>query len=239
MTGWYIKRSRDAWGATTVRRTESRCENSSATTGFVGRMAERSQLEQLADECASGSPWAVLVEGSPGVGKTALLRCWTAGLWNFCVLHASCDPAEADLPFGLVSQLLWRARCHAEESVPTPIRLGPQESPARVGAQLLELVHAAQAARPLAVAIDDLQWADPWSTEALGFVLRRLGAARVLTLLSARTEVPAAGEWAAGRCDDWRRLIDDREFGRRMRLTGLTAGEAAELAQRLGHGPIP
>jgi ATP/maltotriose-dependent transcriptional regulator MalT len=215
------------------------CANSCATTDFVGRRAELSQLERDAGAAASGNSWVVLIEGSRGVGKTALLRRAMTGLWDSCVLHASCDPSEADKPFGLVSQLLWRACCHAHPSVASAVRITPEASPAHVGAQILELVDAAQAERPLAVVIDDLQCADPASTQALGFVLRRLGPARVLTLLSARTETPTAAVWSTGPVDDLRRLTDDHEFGRRITLRGLTTAEVEELAHRLGHGPIP
>jgi len=214
------------------------CGNSCATTDFVGRPAELSQLEAVAGEAASGNSWVVLIEGSAGVGKTALLRRAMAGLWDSCVLHASCDSSEADLPFGLVSQLLWRACSHAHPSVASTVRVTPDESPAHVGAQILEIVHAAQAVRPLAVVVDDLQWADRASTQALGFVLRRLGSAKVLALLSARTETPAPG-WSTSPVDDLRRLTADREFGRRISLRGLTPVEVEELAHRMGHGPIP
>ena len=120
------------------------CGNSGFTTDFVGRRAELSQLEAVAGEAASDNSWVVLIEGSAGVGKTALLRRAMTGLWDSCVLHASCDPSEGDLPFGLVSQLLWRACCHAHPSLASAVRVAPDESPAHVGAQILEVVHAAQ-----------------------------------------------------------------------------------------------
>ena len=82
------------------------CGNSGFTTDFVGRRAELSQLEAVAGEAASGNSWVVLIEGSAGVGKTALLRRAMTGLWDSCVLHASCDPSEADLPFGLMVRKL-------------------------------------------------------------------------------------------------------------------------------------
>jgi DNA-binding CsgD family transcriptional regulator len=200
---------------------------------FAGRRAELSQIEQIAAEVTAGRPRTVLVEGGEGVGKTALLRRGLAVLPDSCVLRASCDPAEAELPFGLISQLLWRARCHSE--LPVPAAMTPAGSPADVGTGLLEFIHAAHPIRPLAVFIDDLQWADPASTEAIGFVLRRLGSGRILTLLAARTGV--SGNWTAGAAEDWRRLIGDA--GRRISLHGLPATEVAELAQRLGHGPVP
>jgi DNA-binding CsgD family transcriptional regulator len=206
---------------------------------FVGRTAERNLLGQLAAETASGRSWAVLIDGEVGIGKTALLRSAAASLRSFRVLRVWCDPAEAGLPFGLISQLLWRARRQADLSVPAADLMTAQGSPARVGAYLLDQVLVAQAAHPVALVIDDLQWADRASAETLSYVLRRLAAARVLTLLSARTGADSAAAWSGGPADDWRRLIDDREFGRRLSLRGMTAEEVAELARHLGHAAVP
>jgi DNA-binding CsgD family transcriptional regulator len=205
----------------------------------VGRRAELSQLNQAADDSACGRSWAVLIEGGAGAGKTELLRRATAGLDGFFVLRARCDPAEAELPFGLVSQLLWQARCHSESSVPPALPMTPDEPPAEVGAQLLEFLHAAQLARPLTLVMDDLQWADRLSASAIGFVLRRLDSARVLTLLAARSEIPAASGWTdVDPASDWRRLIGGRDRGRHIWLPGLQAAEVGELAQLLGRGPV-
>src|SRR5271169_136503 len=79
---------------------------------FVGRMAERSQLAQSSERALSGQSWTVLLEGGAGVGKTALLRRGAPSPATFCVLQARCVASEASLPFGLVLQLLWRARSH-------------------------------------------------------------------------------------------------------------------------------
>ena len=132
---------------------------------------------------------------------------------------------------------------HAELDITSAAAIANQltasETPARVGARLLEILDAAQASRPLAVIIDDLQWADPESAEALGYVMRMLETARVLTLLSARTRDRVQGEWTAGLSGYWRRLVDDRQFGHRIHLHGLTPEEVAELAAALGHGTIP
>jgi len=206
---------------------------------FVGRTAEQCQLAEFAERAATGQSWAVLVEGGAGMGRTALLRRGAPSAATFRVIDAACDPGERNLPFGLVSQLFWRARCHIAAAAAAADKLTPEEQPARVGAWLLEIVYSAQASHPLAMVIDDLQWADPGSAEALGYMLRRLGNARVLTLLSARTQNRAPAEWVTGPGAPWRRLIDDRDFGQRIHLNGLTAEEVAELATRFGHGVIP
>jgi ATP/maltotriose-dependent transcriptional regulator MalT len=206
---------------------------------FIGRMAERSRLAEWTEKAAGGQSWAVLLEGSAGIGRTALLRRGAPSPASFCVVHSTCDPGELNLPFGLVSQLLWRARCHITAAASAADRLSADEQPARVGGWLLDIVYAAQASQPLAIIIDDLQWADPGSVEAISYMLRRLDNVRVLTLLSARTQNRAPAEWVTGPGGHWRRLIDDRQFGQRIHLPGLTAEEVADLAARFGHGAIP
>ena len=206
---------------------------------FIGRTAERCRLAELAERAAASQSWAVLLEGSAGIGRTALLRRGAPSPATFCVVHCTCDPGELNLPFGLVSQLFWRARCHITSAAAAADRLTADEQPARVGAALLDVVYAAQANQPLAIVIDDLHWADRGSVEAVSYMLRRLDKARVLTLLSARTQTRAPAEWVTGPCGHWRRLIDDRQFGQRMHLSGLTAEEVAELAARFGHGALP
>ena len=222
-----------------MRLLQSRPDSGRYQSTFVGRTAERCQLTEFAERAADGQSWAVLLEGGAGIGRTALLRQGAPSAPTFRVFNATCDPGERDLPFGLVSQLLWRARCHITAAAAAADRLTADEQPARVGAWLLDIVYSAQASHPLAMIIDDLQWADPRSVEALGYMLRRLDNARVLTLLSARTQNRAPAEWVMGHGGHWRRLIDDRHFGQRIHLNGLTAEEVAELAARFGHGVIP
>lgn len=218
---------------------------------FVGRIAERDQLKAFAELAVSGQSSVVLVEGAAGIGKTALLRRCLPGPRPFRVLRADCDPDETDLAFGLISQLLWRASrgiTAAGGQAPAALVPGKQAAlpaslpVARAGSQLLEIVYAAQAAAPLVIVIDNMHWADHASAGALGFMLRRLDCARVLTLISARTREGAPLDWAgdgAAGGEYWRRLVDGRQFGRRIRLQGLSTAEVAELATAFGHRMMP
>ena len=124
------------------------------------------------------------------------------------VLSARGDQAEADLDFGIVGQLLRTAAGVSQPVVPRE-GTGPAVSSFAVGARLLEVVGEQQAMGPAAIFVDDLQWADRKSVEALTFMLRRLS---VLTaehglsaaaIYSRRHELPllhlAAGCVPAGR----------------------------------------
>jgi DNA-binding CsgD family transcriptional regulator/cell pole-organizing protein PopZ len=206
---------------------------------LVGRTAERAILARLAGEAAAGQACTVLVEGVAGIGKSALLRYAGPSPDDFCILCARCDESEASLPFGAISQIL----CHVNG---TAERIGflcnssaPQLTPTQVGADLLQMLCAAQEVQPVALIIDDLQWVDDASAEAIAFVLRRLHAGKVLVGLTARTEAGPADDWSAGRSGIWRRLVDGSAPGQRIRLRGLAVADVAEMAKRAGLGQIP
>jgi DNA-binding CsgD family transcriptional regulator len=156
---------------------------------FVGRQSELDELNRCAQQAQQGRPWLVWVRGESGAGKTTLLRHWLRNdeAQAFRVLTARCASSEQEFPYGLVEQLL--------RKVPPPLLQGsflehgtvPENAaPFRVGAQLLEVLGLLQLQSPVAIVADDIQWADRNSKEALGFVLRRLEADTVITILSLR-----------------------------------------------------
>ena len=63
-----------------------------------------------------------------------------------------------------------------------------------VGAAVLGLLQSLAAVRPVAVAIDDIQWADAASLRVLGFALRRLHDVPIAVLTSQRTDFRRRGE---------------------------------------------
>ncbi|WP_327582016.1 ATP-binding protein [Nonomuraea sp. NBC_00507] len=73
---------------------------------------------------------------------------------------------------------------------------------------ICEVIGALQAHGPVVVLIDDAQWADRPSLHALGYVLRRLRAGRVLVVVAVRDVAdpwlpcgswPAIGSWTTPR----------------------------------------
>jgi DNA-binding CsgD family transcriptional regulator len=189
---------------------------------FVGRTAERERIAQAVRRAQAGEPWLVAIEGDPGMGKTTLARQALDGLR---VLSARAGQGEADLEYGVVEQLLRSAGEAGRAAV------DPAESSFRVGARLLQVVDGLQAAGPLALLIDDLQWADRQSAEALTFTLRRLSVDQVVAVVTYRG--PGRSLDPAGQ-----RLLTSVEHRLHLPLGGLSEDEVAELAARLAPGTL-
>ncbi|MDV9177999.1 AAA family ATPase, partial [Streptomyces sp. W16] len=187
---------------------------------FVGRAESLALLAAARERARSGVPARVLVEGPAGIGKTALVRHFLCGSGR--VLRAAGEEAESELAFGVLAQLLG-PRAH-----------WPDASAA--GAELLEAWDEAQergqesggvAEEPVVVVVDDAQWADHASLQALTFAVRRLGADRVLVLVVVRDIDDARLPGGLRRCF----TADDVV---RIRLDGLAPTELRRLSSELG-----
>ncbi|MEO7352326.1 MAG: ATP-binding protein, partial [Marmoricola sp.] len=73
---------------------------------FVGRAAELDWLAGRLSRAISGKPSTVVIDGPPGIGKSALVSTFLDGQTDVRTLSASGDESETFLPFGIVHQLL-------------------------------------------------------------------------------------------------------------------------------------
>jgi DNA-binding CsgD family transcriptional regulator len=189
-------------------------------TDFVGRTAELDALRAAFADARAGRPRVVLVEGEPGIGKTALLRHFLRGAGRASALWASGDEDELDLEFGVVEQL-WAA-------MPAPVAKARSATSGTdslgAGADLLAGIGTLQRQGVVVVVIDDLHWADAASVRALLFVVRRLRSDHVLFLVAARSRtLPRLGE-------GWTKILTDLPRASVVRLEGLTEAQVRELA---------
>jgi DNA-binding CsgD family transcriptional regulator len=163
-----------------------------------GRRDECAVIDRLREQARAGRSGVLVVRGEAGVGKTALLDYAIASASDMFVVHASGVESEMDLAFALLHQLCVPL-LHRLEGLPTPQRhaleipFGLSEGPAPdrffVGLAVLGLLSEAAQERPLLCVIDDAQWLDGASAQALAFVARRLQAESVVVLFAVREPI--------------------------------------------------
>ncbi|MFD8501034.1 BREX system ATP-binding domain-containing protein [Amycolatopsis sp. NPDC059657] len=151
-----------------------------------GRDRELDLLAGHLERIASGEPSVVTLSGSAGSGKTSLLTAAAelAGGQGFLVLSARAARSERDFAFGVVRQLLERT---------LPLAPDRDDLHTRLNSWWVWLSAHLAGHSPVLLLVDDVQLADPQSTQWLGYAARRLTAGHRIGILLARTTAtPAA-----------------------------------------------
>ncbi len=232
-----------------------------------GRDGEQAALDRLLDEVRAGDSRVLVLRGEAGVGKTVLLDYVQEHASGCRVVRAAGVESEMELAFAVLHQLcapllnrLTRLPDPQSDALSTAFGLGAGAAPDRytVGLAALGLLAEVAEERPLVCLVDDAQWLDRASAQALAFVARRLLAESVAMVFSVREpsedqdlsglpELAVTGLSDAdarallesvvpGRLDD---LVRDRIVaetrGNPLALAELTRGlTAAELAGGFG-----
>jgi hypothetical protein len=166
------------------------------TDGVLGRGAELEAAGAAFDHLGSG-PMALLIEGSAGIGKTAFWHASIAAALDrgARLLTTRAAEAEARLAFSGLADLLGTLDAEIAE-LPAPqrraidlalLRAEPDETavdPRAVASGTTAILRRLAAERPLVVAIDDAQWLDSATADALMFAARRLGDAPARSALA-------------------------------------------------------
>jgi DNA-binding CsgD family transcriptional regulator len=215
----------------------SRMAAVSLDTLLIGRDDEVALLTGCLQEVAAGQGRAVLIEGEPGIGKTALVRtaCAEAARLGCQVFWGAGDELGQTLP---LSPFLDGLR--TREPIPSPRRetivaLLRGELPsgrgedvtAALAEQLLALVDELCAAQPTVLVIDDLQWADQASV-GVWERLARSAQHRPLLLIGMMRPVPQREDLLA--------LRHTAELAARLQLENLTEAKATDLVAALAGG---
>ena len=142
-----------------------------------------------------GRTGALVIRGEAGIGKTALLDYAAARAEDMTVVRALGVESETRLEFSGLLEVCWPMRDtldelpdHQADVLRSALGIGPGEEQDRfsVGAATLSLLAASAEAKPVCVLVDDAQWLDPASQEALVFATKRLQADRAALLFGAR-----------------------------------------------------
>ncbi len=154
-------------------------------------------IDGLLEAAARGDSGSLVLRGEAGIGKSALLGYAAERATGMQVLRATGMEDESDLAFSGLHALLWPVVGHLHE-LPAPQRealaaalgLGPPEGSERflISAGVLSLLATAAEERPVVCLIDDAQWLDVPSADALMFTARRLAAEGVVLLVAVRED---------------------------------------------------
>ncbi|MFF4796109.1 ATP-binding protein [Streptomyces sp. NPDC001276] len=166
------------------------------STGLIGRVEERDALAKLLASVRAGESRALVVHGEAGMGKSALLDHLAGKAADCRVLRIVGMQSEMELVFAGLHQLcaplldrLDRLPIPQRDALRTAfgLREGPPPKPLLIGLAVLSLLSDASGDQPLVCVIDDFQWLDRTSSQALGFVARRLAADPVAMIFGTRT----------------------------------------------------
>ena len=170
---------------------------------LLGRSNELRLLDALLEAVRAHASRTLVIVGEPGVGKTALLEHAVGAAPDFRCERAVGVESEMELAFAALHQLC-APMLEQLERLPEPQRqalavalgLTPGPAPDRflVGLAVLGLLCEVAAERPLLCVVDDAQWVDHSSAEALAFVARRLSAESVAVLFATRQPSDELGQ---------------------------------------------
>ena len=165
---------------------------SGPVAGLRDRVGELDVLDRLIEAVQAGQSRTLVVRGDPGVGKTALLD-YLAGRASGAgcrVARVAGVQSEMELAFAGLHQLC-APMLNSDGRLPVPQRdalrtafgLAPGPPPDRffTGLAVLTALSGVARDRPLICVVDDEQWLDRGSAQALGFVARRLAAGTLTT----------------------------------------------------------
>ena len=173
--------------------------------------------------------------GEAGAGKSTLWRAGveTAVAAGYHVLSSEPSASETDLPFAGLSDLLADLLPAVSAQIPGPqlealevallLRPAGEDPPTAhaIGLGVLAGLRGGLSEGPVLIAIDNVQWLDEASREALTFALRRITSGPLSVMVAARTGA-VADPLTAGAPplpDSWREL-----------LAALPAAEVVDLA---------
>jgi DNA-binding CsgD family transcriptional regulator len=162
---------------------------------LVGRSRERQYVDAALDRLRGGQSAVLVLRGEAGVGKSALLDYAASRAADCRVARISGVESELELPFAALHQLCSSA-LGGLASLPPPQRralevafgITPGEAPNLfvVGLGVLNLLAEAATKQPMVCLVDDTQWLDPSSRDALGIAGRRLCSEGVLIMFGVR-----------------------------------------------------
>jgi DNA-binding NarL/FixJ family response regulator/tetratricopeptide (TPR) repeat protein len=164
-----------------------------------GRAVECAVVQDLLDDARAGRSAVLVVRGDAGVGKSALLEYAAERADGMRVLRGFGVDSEAELAFAGLHQIM-RPGLDYIDALPTPqaealasafgIVPGARADRFLISVAVLSVLSELAEERPVLCLVDDAQWLDQPSADALVFAARRLESDGVAMLFAAREEEP-------------------------------------------------
>jgi DNA-binding CsgD family transcriptional regulator len=183
---------------------------------LLSRRSECAALDQLVASVRAGPSRALVLRGEAGIGKSALLEYLVQRASGCGIARAVGVESEMELAYAGLQQLC-KPFLDRLDHLPGPQRgalgtafgLRDGGAPDRflVGLAVLSLLSDIAEKQPLVCIVDDAQWLDAASAQALAFVARRLGAESVGLVFAEREpggerHLQGLPELAVGGLDD-------------------------------------
>ncbi len=226
---------------------------------LVGREEHMRVVARHIALASEGHGQMVLLRGSPGSGKTRLAQEVSMVLLGqgYLVATGRCYDQEQTMPYAPIRSALTHAYAAAPLTVRATSRRWPaltrlldptvgsgevgdagSDAPQRLFSGVVGFLLEIALARPLALLIDDLHWADGATLSLLLYLARHTREARILLLITYRTSDRPGGP-PAGREDFADILLDlDREeLAENIALAPLDRAATAAMAAGLLDGP--
>jgi DNA-binding CsgD family transcriptional regulator len=160
-----------------------------------GRAVESRSLAALLQAARAGQAGVIVLQGEAGIGKSALLEELEPISEGFRVCRAAGVESEMELAYAglqqlcapLLDRLADLPTFHRDVLERTfGFRTGSPPDRFQVGMAVLDLLATASQRAPLLCLVDDAQWLDQSSLQAIAFVGRRLLAESVAIVVAAR-----------------------------------------------------
>ena len=231
---------------------------------LVGREPEREALRVVVERAISGEPGMLLLRGEAGIGKTSLVReaAGAAREGGCHVLFGQCLRFGAEVtsyvPFTQAfthwlrstdSEARDRLAPNGRLDDLVPALTGPSDGLAllQIGAAVDQL----QADRPTVLVVDDLQWSDPSSLDALSYLVAGFADGQRLAILATYRDtdldeghrlhgwladalrMPSVSQLELGRMDVW--TMEELVLARGG--PGAVPGRAEDVMRRSGGNP--
>lgn len=172
-----------------------------ADAGILGRQSECRAIDEVLSRARGGSSGVLVLRGEAGMGKTTLLNYAIRSAADMEVVWIAGVQSESEFGFGALHRLLVpfmsgtrtlperqrQAICTAFGAAD-----GPPPDRFLVGLAALTVLSDVAAKRPLLCVVDDAQWLDRESVDALGLIARRLFAEGIAMFFAARVSSATA-----------------------------------------------